>query len=283
MLSNSLLLSKFISSGDAPVQQDATPLTTNIPAGLLVGGDPDDPMVKEMKKMAAMKMKFDNLPAPILAKRAATKVGINPSLFFSSAWQEGMNKAVAKPDEVSEAYLNAKIGNDYPVDGFYNYGVDRFGERAKDLIAKGYLPKDFDYKPYSALNEKNEKIVTAAFKNNESAMMAKAAMMRDTMERVRDMAKKKGVELDDDALNYFTLAGYNSGEGNAQKMLDKYKGAKDKKRWISDGDSEWQRVHKNISPRIKNMKAAFELLENNKEGQDPKNILLAAEDSKNKK
>ncbi len=225
---------------------------------------------------------IDNEPAYVVAKRAAEKVGINPEMFFSSAFQEGMNKAIAKPNEKSPAYEFAEKGwvfkegdeshfpqgtgekldtKKFPVDGFYNYGLDRFGERAPDLIKKGYLPKEFadKFKTYEARNEKGEKVKTAAFATNEDALMAKAAFMKDSMAKVQAMADKKGVKLDDDAKNYFTMVAYNAGEGNADKMLETYKTSADKKAFITSGDPGWQKIHKNISPRMENMKIAREM------------------------
>lgn len=241
---------------------------TNVPnvKGGLLGGmglGGDDPMGKEMRALYNKPLMYDNnQPAHIVASNAAKKVGINPALFFSSAFQEGFNKAIAKPDEASEAYSNAKIGSDFPVDGFFNYGLDTIGTRLPELIKKGYLPVDFGskMKTYDAFNEKKEKVSTAAFRNNEDALTAKAAFMRDAQDKVSEWARKKGATLDEDAMNYFTIAAYNSGEGNAQKMFDKYLSAKDKKAWIEKGDSQWQKVHKNLSPRMKNIKLANELL-----------------------
>jgi hypothetical protein len=231
------------------------------------GGDPptEDPMAKEMRVLYKKNLPYDNLPAFVAAKNAATKAGINPALLTSSAFQEGFNKAIIRPEEVSEAYTNAKIGNDFPVDGFYNYGLDTFSDRYPEFVKKGYLPADMQYKPYKAKNEKGEDVNTAAFKSNSDALMAKAAFMRDSMDKMKEYAKGKNVDMDEDALNYFTLAAYNSGEGNAQKMFEKYVAAKDKKAWLEKGDANWQKVHKNLSPRIKNMKVAMELLEEKQE------------------
>lgn len=241
-------------------------------------GDGEDPLATEMRTLYNRPLAADNnLPAFQVARNAAKQVGINPALFISSAFQEGFNKAIAKPSERSGAYDNAVNGNydngkgmkgaqekldskGYPVDGFFNYGLDTFSTRYPELVKKGYLPKDFNFKPYKAYNEKGELVTTAAFPNNETALMAKAAFMRDTMDKVNAVAKKKGITLDEDALNYFTLVGYNAGEGNADKMLDSYAKAKDKKAFIDSGDANWMKIHKNVSPRIKNMKVALELL-----------------------
>lgn len=217
--------------------------------------------IKEMNVLSAKPLKYDNNKTSVeVVKSAAEKTGINPALLFSSAFQEGMNRAIARPDEISEAYLTAKIGQDFPVDGFYNYGLDTFGTKFKKYIDKGYLTEDFasQFHPYEAVNEKGETVTTAAFKNNEAALMAKAAMLRDIQDTVNDFAKQKGVELDENAANYFALVAYNSGEENAQKMMEKYAKAKDKKAFIEKGDVNWQKVHKNISPRMKSMLAALE-------------------------
>jgi hypothetical protein len=224
-----------------------------------------DDMSKEMQLLYKRPIAFDNKPAIEVARSAALKTGVNPALLFSSAYQEGMNKAIADPDEVSVAYTNAeKAGLDtktYPVDGFYSYGLDTFGGRYEQL--KKYLPEGFDkrFKTYDAKNEKNESIKTAAFITNEDALIAKGAMLRSVADRVSQEAKKKGLMLDQDQIDYFTLVGYNSGEGNISKMMEKFAQSKDKKAWLEKGDVNWQRVHKNVSPRLKRIKFAQSLFD----------------------
>lgn len=227
-------------------------------------GDPEDPMAKEMRVLYNRPLRYNNnLPALQVARMAAEKTGTNPALLFSSAFQEGFNKAIARPDDVSDAYTKAFKGGsnpDFPVDGFYNYGLDRFSENYEKL--KKYLPQGFEqrFTPYDAINEKKEKIKTAAFRTDEDALIAKGAVLRGISDSVDTYAKQRGVTLDDDAKNYFMLAAYNAGEGNAQKMLDSYVKAKDKKAFIEKGDVNWQKIHHNISPRMANMKIATELL-----------------------
>jgi hypothetical protein len=230
----------------------------------LVGEDPSKKkknwIASDMKSLYKNVMAVDDKPAFQIVKNAADKSGVKASLLMASAFQEGMNKAIAKPDEVSDAYgrLTPEQQNEYPVDGFYNYGLDRFGERAADLAK--YLPKDFKYLPVDAVNEKGSKIKTAAFKNNEDALIAKAAMMRAEMDNVRNYAGKLGVKLDDEAMDYFTVAAYNGGMGNAKMMLDEYAKAGDKPGFIGRGDTSRKGVHKNIEPRMENMRIADELL-----------------------
>jgi hypothetical protein len=229
----------------------------------------DDPKPKydpvgEMRVLSLKKLQYDKDRTPIdVVKSVSQKTGINSAFLYSSAFQEGMNKAIADPDDYSEAYEIAKVDRrHFPVDGFYNYGLDTFGSKYKYLKEKGYLPEGYDesrFSAYDARNEKGEKIKTAAFRNNEDALIAKAAMLRDIQDTINVYAQAKKISLDDKAKNYFTLAAYNSGEANAEKMLGAYSAAKDKKAFIEKGDVNWQKVHANISPRMKSMLAAEEL------------------------
>lgn len=169
--------------------------------------------------------------------RVAQQAGVDPGLLFSSAMEEGMQLGFARPDDISEAYSmwsekNGEQAGKFKVDGFYNYGLDRFGEEYERLKKKGYLGEDFAEKftPYDAINERNEKIKTAAFVDDESALMAKAAMMRDATDQMNGFYEKKGGKLSDKAKNFFTLAAYNGGLGLAQKMYDSY----DQKGYLKD-------------------------------------------------
>lgn len=162
---------------------------------------------------------------------AVKQTGLSPSLLYTSAMEEGLGFALSKPNDASEAYVNweaknAKLASQYRIDGFYNYGLDRFGETgvADNLIKKGYLPADFKTKftPYDAVNEKKEKIKTAAFLSDQDALTAKAAMIKDTQDQLAAYSKKKGYNLTPEQNDFFTLAGYNGGLGNMQKMIDSY-------------------------------------------------------------
>lgn len=223
-----------------------------------------DTIGDEMKILYNRPLKYDNnRPANEVINTAAKAGGVNPSFLFSSSFQEGMNKAIAKPDEVSEAYELANTKgelNKFKIDGYYNYGLDTFGQKLDKL--NKYLPKGFEsrYKLYDAKNERGEKIKTAAFDSNESALIAKSAMLRDIQDTVDAMAAKRGVKLDDKAKQYFTLAAYNGGEGNAKIMLDEYVKAKDKNDFIDKGRTSRQEVHRNVGPRLKRMSMVDSLL-----------------------
>lgn len=218
-------------------------------------------IAEDIKALYKKNVPVDNKPVFSLIKEAAEVGGVDADMLFASAFQEGMNKAVASPDEVSQAWeqnLSLEDQQAFPVDGFYNYGLDRFSERYDTL--KKYLPENFEYKEFEGVNEKGSKIRTAAFRDNKSALIAKAAMLRAEMDTVRDYAGKKGIALDKNAMNYFTMASYNGGFGNAKIMLDEYSTAKDKKAFIDKGMTSRKGVHSNIQPRIENINVAGNLL-----------------------
>lgn len=229
----------------------------------------ENPFGKEMRVLSHKKLPYDNLDSLELSRVAAKQTGVNPALLLPSAFQEGLNKAIAHPDEVSEAYINAKIGDDFPVDGFYNYGIDKFGDYLPKI--QQYLPKDFEqrYKTFQATNEIGEPITTVAFKSNQDAMIVKGAILRDAMNEVDTYAKEKGVVLDEDAKNYFTLARYNAKPETFKLMMDEYSQAADKKKFIKEGLTSKKNIHKNISPRLENMTIANELLNENPLGNIP--------------
>lgn len=197
----------------------------------------------------------ENVSVAGAVKNAATQTGLNPAFLLKSAWQEGMNR-IAGPITQSEAYAIAEKTNprlpEYPVDGFYYYGTDTFGDAFPRLKAKGYLPKDFEQKfqPYQAINEKNETVNTAAFKTHQDALMAKAAMLRDVQDQVEDYAKKRGVSLGEQEKAYFTSASYNAGFGRGKQMIEEYIKTPNKKEFIKSGLTSLKGVHKNIYPRV---------------------------------
>jgi len=252
----------------APPSQTTTSPTLTPMQGLIGPGKPQKKKAKgeydfgkEMLQMGKKNIAFDDKPISSLIKSASQKIGVSPNLLMSSAWIEGLNKAVADPDTVSEAYtMSEKNLEGYPVDGFWNYGLDTFGNNYDKL--KQYLPKGFEerFKVFPAVNEKGEKVKTAAFRTNEDALMAKAAMIKAEQKGVDDYAAKNGITLDDDAKDYFAMAAYNGGFGNAKKMLNEYAKAKDKKAFIEKGLTSVKAVHKNIDKRMKLRSTVSELL-----------------------
>jgi hypothetical protein len=194
---------------------------------------------------------------------AAKQAGVNPAILYTSAMEEGMQLYKTHPDDASEAYVNWQtdnrdLANKFPVDGFYNYGLDRFGEEADRLIKLGYLKPEYKdrFTSYDALNEKKEKIKTAAFASDEDALVAKAAMMRDAEDRLNHYAKQKKYNLSDKGKEFFTLAAYNGGLGTAQKMLDSW----NQKGYLKDDKyldttfkpASYAGVYENVQKRVQN-------------------------------
>lgn len=238
------------------------PLPVGSPPPQLPEKDPEEDFIRQLYNS---KINYDNRPVSDLIKSVAQKTSINPSLLFSSAIQEGLNYAVTRPDEISEAYGIASDageidGNTFPVDGFYNYGLDRFGEDYSRL--KKYLPEGFEqrFKPFKAKNEKGESITTAAFQTNEDALIAKSAVLKHTQEQIDSYAKKKGFVIPEEDKDYFVLAAYNSGIGRGKTILDEYIKAKDKRKFIDEGLTTKKEVHNNIAPRLKRMRFLTQLM-----------------------
>ena len=153
-------------------------------------------------------------PYKQIVMEQAQKLGIKPEILFASLNEEGV-RDFAKGKEYS--------GDDkYPVDGYAQVGLDTFGDAYPNLVKKGYLPANMDYSPVLGENEKGQKVHTANFKNLDDAVAAKAAMLKDLQDQVTDYSTKKGYNLTDQDKDFFMLAGYNGGFGNAKGMLDSY-------------------------------------------------------------
>jgi hypothetical protein len=197
---------------------------------------------------------------------AAKQNGIDPALLYSSAMEEGMSGAVdpkyssnASANYVDWSEENKKTAEKYPVDGFYNYGLDQFAGQAKYLEKKGYLPVGFSqrFQSFPAKNEKNESITAPAFQNDQDALMAKSAMMKLSQDQLEDYSKKSGLNLSDAQKKFFLLANYNGGEGNMQKMIQSYKD----KGYLKDDKfldpkfkpASYAGIYKNVQARLQSM------------------------------
>lgn len=187
-----------------------------------------------------------------LATKAASKLGIDPALLYSSAMEEGMSGLF--PDKNGD--IDATKDPKYPVDGFASFGLDNFADAFKGLVKKGYLPADFqnNFKKDTRINEKKEKVASANFKDTDSALQAKAAMMKDTQDQTESFAQKNGISLSPQAKDFFTLINYNAGEANMQKMLKEYarSGYLKEDKFLQNRPSDsWKVPYENVVRRLK--------------------------------
>lgn len=195
------------------------------------------------------------VPIAQSAASAAKKVGLDPALLYSSSMEEGVSGLF--PDEKGLYGLPEHDENpDYPIDGYANFGLDNFHGNFKEMVKRGYLPKDLDYKPFPTKNEQGAKVVSALFKNPEDAMQAKAAYVRMEQDNLDDWAKKQGdVKLSPAARQFFTLIAFNGGPGRAHVLINYYK-----KKGLLEGDKFLQQApdksadpggsYGNVLPRI---------------------------------
>jgi len=205
-----------------------------------------------IRRMLDKPMRFDNKTADQIIRSAAKKTGVNPDFLAANAFQEGMNKAIISG--------NKNVPSDeFPVDGFLYYGLDTFGSVAPELMAKGYLPKDFKFSNMKAENEKGTSVNSASFKTNEDALVAKGAYLNYFKDQVKSYANKIGVPLTKDAENYLTMSAYNGGMGNAKIMIDELATGYNPEVFIREGKTSRKGVHKNIAPRVDKMETFKEL------------------------
>lgn len=163
------------------------------------------------------------------AVKSASKVGLDPALLYSSSQEEGASGLV--PDEKGEIETGEFTNEKYPVDGFASYGLDNFHDNFKEMVKRGYLPKDFDYQKSQRTNETGNKVNSALFKSPEDAMQAKAAYVKMEQDNLEDWAKKNEVQMSPLAKQFFTLIAFNGGPGRAHILLNYYK-----KKGLLDGD-----------------------------------------------
>lgn len=157
------------------------------------------------------------------AVQATKSLGLDPNMFWASAAEEGATGLV--PDKQGNVSTDAKIdlNGKYPVSGFSNFGVDHFHDDFKTMVAKGYLPKDFDYQKSVHTNERGEQVNSGDFKTVQDALQAKGAYIRMHQDNLDDWAKDSGVKLSPAARQFFTYVSYNGGPGTAHNMIKYYK------------------------------------------------------------
>lgn len=165
----------------------------------------------------------DNLSFRDSSLKATKALGLDPNLFWASAAEEGATGLV--PDKKGNVNTDEKIDVDskYGVSGYANFGVDHFHDDFKELVKRGYLPKDFDYEKSQHTNENGEKVNSANFKTVQDALQAKAAYIRMHQDDLSRWSKDNNVNLSPAAKQFFTYMSYNGGPGTAHKLINYYK------------------------------------------------------------
>lgn len=164
-----------------------------------------------------------------MSSMAASKVGLDPALLYASAMEEGMSGSFA---DLKGNYQYERSGQSekFPVNSSSDFGLDQVRSEIKRYQAKGYLPADFQQhytnsKFIPGEKGSGNKAATANdvdLDSPESAMLLKAAYLKDNYDTVEKVAKDKGVSLTQPAKDFFALVAYNAGAGNAKKMLEDY-------------------------------------------------------------
>lgn len=202
----------------------------------------------------------DKLTSKELSTNAATKLGLDPALLYSSAMEEGMSGLYPGKDEKGkDKEVDFSGDENFPVSGYVNFGLDNFSDAFPGLVKKGYLPKDFDKqfkKSVEAPRQGDNKtaVNSANFSSADAALQAKAAMIKASKDEVESFSKNNKIPLSDKAKDFFTLINYNAGSGNAQKMLKEYNriGALKDDSFLNKRPSEsWKVPYENVIRRIK--------------------------------
>lgn len=164
-----------------------------------------------------------------IAVKIGKKYDIDPALLHSSAMEEGASELFKdksgldtkhrKPSDFG--YMGNYGDKDFPVNGPNSFGLPDFANRFPELVAGGYLPKNFQdkFRGKKGAGEFGEN----NFKTVEDAMTAKAALMKFGNDYVQKEAQKNGVTLSPAQKDFFTLAWFNGGEGAVLKRVPQYK------------------------------------------------------------
>jgi hypothetical protein len=164
-----------------------------------------------------------------ISTKAASQYGVDPALLYSSAMEEGLSGLFKdrgtgldtkhrKPGDFG--YQDFYSDKEYPVAGKESLGLNTFADRFPDLVKGGYLPKDFSKNFRQTEGAPGE--MKNNFKNVESAMQAKAAMLKYHYDDIDSYAAHRGIKLSPKARDFFALAEYNGGEGTGHSMLNDY-------------------------------------------------------------
>ena len=182
-------------------------------------------------------------------------------LLTASMLDEGADKWIRNMDWTGD--------NDYmTISGFDTFGLDTVGERMDEFIKKGYLPKDVKERVVVSdssprYNEKGEARKASFFQNLNDVVLMKKAFYQSARDNATNAFKQAGIKPDKEILDYFTIAGFNMGEGGARSMIREYKekGLLESKAFLQDSSvvpSKFKAPHNNA---VRRMQAA-EMLRN---------------------
>ncbi len=216
---------------------------------------------KAKKQQDLYSSKYENLRSLKYAIKDSPLNKIDTLDTQKSTWREVLEK---REDVNNKALMFASLmeegGNTYEnkdvINSFNHFGLDRVGENIDDLIDKKYLSKDIkdriDIKYDGPKNEKGERIQYADFANFDDVVTMKNAIFNQEKDLILKVAKKEGIELSDEAIEYFTIAGYNGGRGNAEKMLKAYneEGLLEDNKFLEGTYGGYKRIHENVMRRI---------------------------------
>lgn len=165
----------------------------------------------------------------------------NKPLFVASLFDEGGDKFTSQTQN--------------RIEGFWNFGLDTIFDRADSLIKKGYLSEDFKKRmiPRYVMNEKGDMVGSADFRNLQDVITAKVAIFNYSRDYIRKISESKNIELTPEALDYFTIAAYNAGEGNASKMLEKFRKENllENNAFLNTELDSYKDIHRNVIRRMR--------------------------------
>lgn len=127
----------------------------------------------------------------------------------------------------------------------------------KEMVDKYLNTNSMDDKEYVAFISDVQKYVkskggvlneSVAFQNTDDMLEAKAAYLRLFKDQAESYAKKKGVKIPDEDMNYVIMSAYNGGAGAAYDLIDMMaQGAKG----VSKTGGKRKEVHANLQPRMR--------------------------------
>jgi len=187
----------------------------------------------------------------------AQDYGINPALFNNNLRAEGFNY---HEDEVTNNLVNpakytksgriTKKSQQYPISGAEHMGLDIDKSTVNRLIRKGLLPESIKDKiNFTTTKLEKGKKDTGYFTNIDDAFKVYGAVMKDRQDAIDHYASKEGVKLSNADRDAMTAYAYHMGQGNAKKLLNKYKKSKSNDLMSFIKDNEGSRVFNEIVKR----------------------------------